>query len=96
VRPRSGMLDNVGPYRVHRLLRSVASILRRMAAAGAPRAQIESLATAFGRLYALRQDRELLAAVLESLAVFSGGTAAGDCWWRQLPAVNANPDDVPF
>ena len=96
VRPRSGMLDNVGPYRVHRLLRSVASILRRMAAAGAPREQIESLATAFGRLYALRQDRELLAAVLESLAVFSGGTAAGDCWWRQLPAVNANPDDVPF
>jgi Ca-activated chloride channel family protein len=92
VRPRSGRLADVSSYRVHKLLRSVAAILRRMEAAGAPWEEIESLAAAFGRLFALRQDRESLAAVLDTLARFASNAALADCWWRQDPVVDAAPD----
>jgi hypothetical protein len=96
VRPRSGSLADVSSYRIDKLVRSLAAILRRMEAAGAPREEIESLAAAFGRLFALRRDREALTAVLDALATFASDAAPADCWWRQDPVVDAASDGVPF
>lgn len=58
--------------------------------------QIKSLALAFGRLFALREDRDAFVAALDVLATFSGLTTAGDFWWRQAPEMKATADDVPI
>jgi hypothetical protein len=85
-RPKSGAIGDVKPGKVRNLLKAVLALLREMGACGAPRETIESLATAYGRLYALPADLAAIAAMLDTLADIAELSAPGDRWWRSLLA----------
>jgi len=85
-RPKSGALGDVKAGKVRRLLKSALAMLRQLGACGAPREMIESLATAYGRLYALPADLAAIAAMLDTLADIAELSAPGDRWWRSLLA----------
>jgi len=85
-RPKSGAIGDVKPGKVLRLLKSALALLRQLGARGAPREMIESLATAYGRLYALPADRAAIAAMLDALADIAELSTPADRWWRSLLA----------
>jgi len=83
-RPKSGGIGDIKAGRVRSLLKAVLALLRKLGACGAPRDMIESLATAYGRLYALPADRAAIAAMLDVLADIAGSSIPADRWWRAL------------
>jgi Ca-activated chloride channel family protein len=83
-RPKSGAIGDVKPAKVRNLLKAVLALLREMGACGAPRETIESLATAYGRLYALPADRAAVAAMLDTLADIAELSSPAARWWRSL------------
>jgi hypothetical protein len=83
-RPKSGAIGDVKPGKVRNLLKAVLALLREMGACGAPRETIESLATAYGRLYALPADLAAIAAMLDTLADIAELSSPAARWWRSL------------
>ena len=95
-RPKSGAIDDVKPGKVRNLLKAVLALLRELGACGAPREAIESLATAYGRLYAMPTDQAAIVAMLEAIADIAELSAPPDRWWRAAPVDTSAYDDVPF
>ena len=95
-RPKSGAIDDVKPGKVRNLLKAVLALLRELGACGAPREAIESLATAYGRLYAMPADQLAIIAMLEAISDIAELSAPPDRWWRAAPVDTSAYDDVPF
>jgi Ca-activated chloride channel family protein len=95
-RPKSGAIGDVKPAKVRNLLKAVLALLRELGACGAPRESIESVATAYGRLYAMPNDQAAIVAVLEAIADIAELSAPPDRWWRAAPVDTSAYDDVPF
>ena len=95
-RPKSGAIDDVKPGKVRNLLKAVLALLRELGACGAPREAIESLATAYGRLYAMPADQLAIIAMLEAISDIAELSALPDRWWRAAPVDTSAYDDVPF
>jgi hypothetical protein len=74
----------------------VLTLLRQLGACGVPRATIEALATAYGRLYALPTDRQALAAILDVLADIADPVSTITRWWHATTVDDKTFDDVPF
>jgi Ca-activated chloride channel family protein len=91
-RPRSGAIDAVTPAKVRSLLKAVLTLLRQLGACGAPRDMIESLATAYGRLYAMPADRFAIVSMLDVLADIAGPDCPADGWWQATPADTGTHD----
>jgi Ca-activated chloride channel family protein len=96
VRPKSGAVRDVRPAKVRSLLKAVLTLLRQLGACGVPRATIEALATAYGRLYALPTDRQALAAILDVLADIADPVSTITRWWHATTVDDKTFDDVPF
>jgi Ca-activated chloride channel homolog len=90
-RPKSGAIGDVKPGKVRNLLKAALSLLRELGVCGAPRETIESLATAYGRLYALPADRAAVAAMLDVLADIAELSSPAARWWRTLPVDAGSP-----
>jgi hypothetical protein len=84
-RPKSGVIGDVKPGKVRNLLKAALALLRELGVCGAPRETIESLATAYGRLYALPADLAAIAAMLDTLADIAELPTPAVRWWRTLP-----------
>ena len=95
-RPKSGAIDDVKPGKVRNLLKTVLALLRELGACGAPREAIESLATAYGRLYAMPADQLAIIAMLEAISDIAELSSPPDRWWRAAPVDTSAYDDVPF
>ena len=95
-RPKSGAIDDVKPGKVRNLLKAVLALLRELGACGAPREAIESVATAYGRLYAMPADKPAIMAMLEAISDIAELSAPPDRWWRAAPVDTSAYDDVPF
>jgi Ca-activated chloride channel family protein len=90
-RPKSGAIGDVKPGKVRNLLKAALALLRELGACGAPRETIESLAAAYGRLYALPADRAAVAAMLDVLADIAELSSPAARWWRTLPVDAGSP-----
>jgi len=90
-RPKSGVIDDVKRGKVRNLLKAVLALLRELGACGAPREAIESVATAYGRLYAMPADQLAIVAMLETIADIAELSAPPDRWWRALPVEVGSP-----
>jgi hypothetical protein len=95
-RPKSGAIDDVKPGKVRNLLKAVLALLGELGACGAPREAIESLATAYGRLYAMPADQLAIVAMLEAISDIAELSSPPDRWWRAAPVDTSAYDDVPF
>jgi hypothetical protein len=95
-RPKSGAIGDVKPGKVRNLLKAALALLRELGACGAPREAIESLATAYGRLYAMPADQLAIMAMLEAISDVAELSAPLDRWWRAAPVDTSAYDDVPF
>jgi hypothetical protein len=95
-RPKSGAIDDVKPGKVRNLLKAVLALLRELGVCGAPREAIESLATAYGRLYAMPADQLAIIAMLEAISDVAELSSPPDRWWRTAPVDTSAYDDVPF
>jgi Ca-activated chloride channel homolog len=95
-RPKSGVIDDMKPGKVRNLLKAALALLRELGACGAPREAIESVATAYGRLYAMPADQLAIIAMLEAISDIAELSAAPDRWWRAAPVDTSAYDDVPF
>ena len=95
-RPKSGAIDDVKPGKVRNLLKAALALLRELGACGAPREAIESLATAYGRLYAMPADQLAIIAMLEAISDIAELSSPPDRWWRAAPVDTSAYDDVPF
>ncbi len=80
-KPRSGRLADVTPVKVRRLLRGVIRLLGLLGPMSGRRPLIERLATAYGRLYALPDDRPALVLLLDELATVIEEHGTADRWW---------------
>ena len=90
-RPKSGAIDDVKPGKVRNLLKAVLTLLRELGACGAPREAIESVATAYGRLYAMPVDQLAIIAMLEAISDIAELSSSPDRWWRALPVDVGSP-----
>jgi hypothetical protein len=54
--------------------------------------RIETLATAYGRLYALPSDHAAIQAMLDVVADIAGALSVTDRWWQEAPV---NSDVLP-
>jgi hypothetical protein len=95
-RPKSGAIDDVKPGKVRNLLKAVLALLRELGACGAPREAIESVATAYGRLYAMPADQLAIIAMLEAISDIAELSSPPDRWWRAAPVDTSAYDDMPF
>jgi hypothetical protein len=95
-RPKSGAIDDMKPGKVRNLLKAVLALLRKLGACGAPREAIESLATAYGRLYTMPADPAAIVAMLEAISDIAELSSPPDRWWRAAPVDTSAYDDVPF
>ena len=90
-RPKSGATDDMKPGKVRNLLKAVLALLRELGACGAPREAIESLAIAYGRLYAMPADQLAIIAMLEAISDIAELSSPPDRWWRVLPVDAGSP-----
>jgi Ca-activated chloride channel family protein len=91
-RPRSGAIADVNARKVRALLKAVLALLKQMGTARMPRDRIETLATAYGRLYALPSDHAAIQAMLDVVADIAGALSVTDRWWQEAPV---NSDVLP-
>jgi hypothetical protein len=84
-RPKSGAIDDLNAGKVRILLKAVLALLRRLGESGAPSETIASLATAYGRLYAMPADRDAIVVMLDELADIAELSELADHWWRAAP-----------
>jgi len=90
-RPKSGAIGDLKPGKVRSLLKAALDLLKRLGACGATPETIESLATAYGRLYALPAERDAIIAMLDALADIAELSAPPDRWWRALRVDAGSP-----
>jgi hypothetical protein len=84
-RPKSGAIAAMKAGRIRSLLKAVLALLKKLGACGAPRETIESLATAYGRLYAMPADRDAIVAMLDAVSQIAGPFSTRDGWWSLPP-----------
>lgn len=94
IRPLSRSIHDVTRRGVRRLLRAAVVLLGKLGRSGASRRTIESLATAYGRLYALRGDRAAVVAMLDVLADIVEPVRRVERWWHARST--GDDSDVPF
>ncbi|MEI6506376.1 MAG: hypothetical protein WCO90_10935, partial [Planctomycetota bacterium] len=95
-RPKSGAIGDVKPGKVRNLLKAVLALLRELGACGAPREAIESVARAYGRLYAMPTDQAAIVAMLEAISDIAELSSPPARWWRAAPVDTSAYDDAPF
>jgi Ca-activated chloride channel family protein len=91
IRPRSGAVADIKPGKIRSLLKAVIALLKDLGACGAPRETIESVATAYGRLYALPTDPDAIVAMFDALADMGESASAVDRWWRAASVDPSTP-----
>lgn len=90
-RPKSDAIRDIKASKVRALLKAVLALLKELGANGASPEQIESLAIAYGRLYARPTGRDAITAMLDVLADIAEQSSARGRWWRVVEVDGGSP-----